>query len=549
MAAPVYETDLVDIDSGLAESTTGYVAYGGGGAGLGAGPDFSMQGVNCVDKQITAAEKGILFNNGAGLTIPAGDHVFVWHFTATPGVTDTLVNRGVVGCVGSSASAFCKYHLDGKDTFGAGGRVGKCYPIDPSVYTSNTGASPYRTLVGSPSGVFQYFGSGLNTTAAVKAANMGLDATRYGKGGFITAGDVATPATFPGFAAENDRNDAAPNNNRWGILTSLGGNNYELQGMFAVGQNTAGTPTQVYFKDANQNINIADTVHSASDFTQFVLDHASSECHWENINITALGTNNKGLIDDIAGKRVLNKGSLTDFGTTKFFDSASSATGHVWRSSDTVTSNGAAITGGSIETATGATTALVEQNIDGIETHFIGANDIHAIEMPTLIAANTAVTWKSTFDTTTYATVNGSTGTETLKCNVDTGFTLTITVAAGATEPTYNNIGGGSVVIVTVSVDLTLTVKDKKTLALIQNVQTSIYLKESPFTELMNEDTTALGVATQTYSGTVPVEIVWKCRKSEATDDPRYIAKSGVDTIGVDGLNLTILLNQNTILT
>ena len=106
MAVPSYTEDLTDID--LAESTTGYVAYGGGGAGLGTGADLSMQGTLCVDKQITNTEKGILFNNGAGITFGTGDHVFVWLFNATPGLTDTLANRGAVIWIGSATTAFCK---------------------------------------------------------------------------------------------------------------------------------------------------------------------------------------------------------------------------------------------------------------------------------------------------------------------------------------------------------------------------------------------------------------------------------------------------------
>ena len=80
MAAPNYTTDLTDIN--LAENTTNYVAYGGGGAGLAAGADYAMQGINCVDKQVTSAEKGILYNNTAGITMTAGDHTFIWSFVA-----------------------------------------------------------------------------------------------------------------------------------------------------------------------------------------------------------------------------------------------------------------------------------------------------------------------------------------------------------------------------------------------------------------------------------------------------------------------------------
>ena len=49
MAAPSYNTDLAPIT--LAESTTDggtWTASGGGNITLGAGPDFAMQGNNCV---------------------------------------------------------------------------------------------------------------------------------------------------------------------------------------------------------------------------------------------------------------------------------------------------------------------------------------------------------------------------------------------------------------------------------------------------------------------------------------------------------------------
>jgi len=254
MAVPSYTEDLTDID--LAESTTGYVAYGGGASGLGAGADFSMQGTNAVDKQVSAAEKGILFDNGAGITMGAGDHVFIWHFTATPGVTDTLANRGVVVNIGSSSTNFTKYHVEGNDTFGAAGRVGKCYPIDQTVDTSNTGSIPYRTRVGTPSGTLQMFGSGLNTTATVKSANMGLDAMRYGTGAYLTAGELISagdasdnPCTFAGFSTQNDLVA-----NRWGIFNGLN----ELQGTFAIGQNNAGVATLCRFEDSNITVNAGD---------------------------------------------------------------------------------------------------------------------------------------------------------------------------------------------------------------------------------------------------------------------------------------------------
>lgn len=464
MAVPSYTNDLTDID--LAETTTGYVAYGGGGAGLGVGADFSMQGINCVDKQITSAEKGILFNNGVGITMGSGDHTWIWHFTATPGVTDSLVNRGAVVNIGSGTTAFVKYHVEGLETFGAGGRVGKCYTIDQTVQTSNTGSVPYRTLVGSPSGTLQYFGSGLNTTATVRSSNMGLDATRYGKGGFITAGEIANPATFNGFSVQNDSIS-----NRWGILTDLGGS-FELQGMFAIGQNNAGTATLAYFKDNDIAVNLADTVHSAADFTQFVIDHASTEVYWTNINITALGTNNKGKIVvnttptafDIVG------GTFTGLGTTTLQTNCT-ADGVTWRNTDSITLNSANITNCLIENNIATAAAITDDLNDITDCTFNSSGTKHAIELTSIGGGSMA--WDNI--DSGYAGTDGSTGNETIFVNVATG-SLTINVGAGYTTPTIRT-AGATVTVVSGQVTTLLTVKDSEG-APIQNARVRLTVKD-----------------------------------------------------------------------
>jgi hypothetical protein len=66
--------------------------------------------------------------------------------------------------------------------------------------------------------------------------------------------------------------------------------------------------------------------------------------------------------------------------------------------------------------------------------------------------------------------------------------------------------------ILTSSVIITITVQDEATDP-ISAVQTAVY-KISDRTELMNEDTTALGVATQAYTGATPVDVEIRCRKA-----------------------------------
>jgi len=53
----------------------------------------------------------------------------------------------------------------------------------------------------------------------------------------------------------------------------------------------------------------------------------------------------------------------------------------------------------------------------------------------------------------------------------------------------------------------------------------------------MNEDTLSSGIAIESYGGSLPVDIKWRVRKSEITDDPRYEARSGTGVI--DSITLT----------
>jgi len=122
--------------------------------------------------------------------------------------------------------------------------------------------------------------------------------------------------------------------------------------------------------------------------------------------------------------------------------------------------------------------------------------------------------------------------------------TVTINVVNGGTVPTVTETGAGSVVINN-NKSLTINVQDESKVA-IQNAQCSIRLLDSPYTQLMNEDSTALGVATELYNyGGAPVDIVWKVRKSEDTDNPRYFAQSGTGQIAASGFEITVTLKEN----
>lgn len=434
MAAPNYTEDLTDIT--LSESITGFTALGGGASGLGTGADLSMQGNLCVDKAVSAAEKGMVYDNGAGISPGANTHIFVWLFLATPGLANTLQNRGLSVAIGTASNAYTQFHVEGSDTYGAAGRVGKCYPIR---YVNTANASPpYRTLNGSPGTNPQFFGGLANITATAKGANLGVDAIRHGTGAYITAGDSGTPATFAGFQAQNDAIA-----NRWGILSLVSGV-YELQGRFVIGQDNAGTPTLAYFSDSNKTINIVDTPHSLTDFTQLIIDHASTEVYLNTITFNALGTNNPG-------RFVVNNGSVINLTGCNFnnmgiftFSSVVTADGCTWRGCKAITANGANLSNSSILTSSvvADASALVWNTAanPGTLTSGMafskGTNAHHAIELG--LNSPTSITFNN-IDFVGFNAANGQND-STIHVKRTTG-TVTINVNGGSGNVSYKSDG------------------------------------------------------------------------------------------------------------
>lgn len=491
MAVPVYSEDLTDVD--LAESTTGWAALGGGGAGLGVGADFSMQGTNCVDKQITNTEKGQVFDNGAGIAMGAGVHQFVWVFLATAGLAATLANRGLAIVVGSSTTAYCQYHVEGSDTYGAAGRVGRCYPIDYSLRTSNIGSAPYRTLTGSPTANPRVWGSTANITGTVKGANLGVDAIRYGTGAYITAGDSGTPATFQGFSTQNDSV-----NNRWGILTQVGAG-FELQGKFVIGQNNSKVATLAYFSDTDKTLSIVDTPHAASNFTQIIVDHASTTCILTNITIATLGTVNKGqFIVNTANPTVtITGGTWTGFGITTL-RSNTTVDGLTLRLAGQLTQNSATLTNCLIDRSYATSSILTTNPTLITDSTFISSGTGHAVEC----TATGTFSWTGNTDSgytgTRGSNLVASSGSANAMFYNNSGGAITLNVGGGGQSPSVRNAAGSTTTVVA---SFTLTLTDIPT-----GVNVTI-VNSSTRTELQHSTSTGANI-TYAHQGGEVVDIL-----------------------------------------
>ena len=522
MAAPSYTEDLTDID--LAESaSTGWTAFnisGGGGGAPAFGADLGMQGAGCWDKPCSAAERGLAVNKTPGTgTVAAGVHIYTWGFCATPGITDNLATRGAYVIIGTSTTNFMQFHVEGNDTYGAGGRVGKCYVVD-YVTTSNTGSIPYRTVNGTPGATPTYFGFGLKTTATAKGSNIGCDAIRYGTGAYITAGDATTPATFDGFATQNDSI-----NNRWGIFTKIG-TTYELQGAFAIGQDNTGTGTLAYFEDSDVSINVVDTVHSATDFTRLLIDHASTEVYWTNILVTASGTNNRGYLEVLTDPTAFDQVGcvFTNFGTTTLTSSCT-VLGNTYRGCDTVTQGGASFDGCTFDNTISTTAALVTTGTtfgsvgSTLSNKFVGDGTTtpgHAVDAGSItggtVGSPLTLNWyneldngatnQSVWEGSTQAATAGTQGTanSAITMNVAAGTYVKVSVAAGATIPTIQNTGTGFLEITANEVTLTITVTESGTGSVIEGAMVYVTNAAETATYINKVETNASGQVSHTTS-------------------------------------------------
>jgi len=103
--------------------------------------------------------------------------------------------------------------------------------------------------------------------------------------------------------------------------------------------------------------------------------------------------------------------------------------------------------------------------------------------------------------------------------------------------------GGGSTTINN-TVKLTINTVDKNNDP-VANVSCAIY-KTSDDTQLMNEDSSALGVAEEDFNYATPIDIYWRVRESPAAGS-RYKPESGIGQISATGFEVTVVMEPETV--
>jgi len=509
MTAPSYTTDLQLITE--AESTDNWSALGGGQAGLSAETDFFIQNTYCVSKQISNALKGMIYNYGSQITPVINTHFFVWLYSTTPGLLDTLQNGGMRVTIGTGTGDYNEFHVKGKTEYIYGGWL--CFPI--RYRTDETGSPPYRTKTGTPGDNPQYFGGQLKTINSIKGINLGIDVIRYGTGIYITDGEVGNVANFVNAAAQNDSQ-----NNRWGVLMSQAGG-YALQGRFVIGQDNSYNPAAARFEASNAMIVLTDTPHTLSDFTQIIIDHASTVFNLTNITILALGINNPGklIFNNASTISALTGCTFANIGIT-ILRAGVTANGCTWRNSALITQNSAILTGCVFNGTQDTEKQLMTDDLGKISNcQFISPGTGHAIRID--------IPGTYTFSGNTFSGFGANGTTDACIYNNSGGL---VKILLGASEqPTIRN-GSGATTEFPTSVTLTMTVKDEVGEPI---VGAFAYIDDDDQTPyIMNTTTNESGIATIGYEGEAVQSSRWRVRK--------YGYKNFKQLIDISGSNINL---------
>lgn len=197
-----------------------------------------IQGTGCIGVKQVSGINAIYFTNSVAVDMTASDrHFYIWGLAAGAAKLDTKANGGVRIRLGSSATNYNEWYMDGSDTYTGGW---KCWMINPQAdpdAIGGTGATLTSITV---------FGITFNTTGTFTGNNLTLfaDVCRVGTGLRVTATSSSTGFEDI-FSADNN------SSNEYGVISKVGGV-YFVQGQLVFGDTS--TATNPNFQDTGKTV-------------------------------------------------------------------------------------------------------------------------------------------------------------------------------------------------------------------------------------------------------------------------------------------------------
>lgn len=551
MTAPSYTTNLSTLDQ--AESNSSWVEFTGTstngynynihGSPQGADADWPfIQNTYAVTQTCTSTKSGygsLAYDNGSSIGGHGTDGAyFVWQLFANPNFY-SYANDGLQIVIGDAVASFYAWTVGGNDV-GTGLYLGWQNHVVNTTVTQDDDCGSYAGTGE------EIVGAAVRTTTGIgKGEPHCVDVIRYGRGDAIFEyGEAADYCTIAGFATQNDSI-----NNRWGLIQEVAGG-FLWKGLMQFGTST----NAVDFRDSDRIIFIQWCPKVTSNFNTIEIVNASSRVDMTNFQFIQLDTttasDGRWITTNDADVN-LDNCSFQDMGTFTF-DSNSAILSCTFLRCLQIDPGGgdlsfsdvleSAVTGGG---STGGGALLWNDSSDpntylNDMTFTKGAGSHHAIEFGT--SAPTTINLTNMTFTDFSASDQQTTS---VLYFPDTGSDVTWTVAHTGTTGTisYYQARVGDTVNISSSVSVTITVKDVDG-NLLSGVQTAVY-KTSDRTQIMNEDTVS-GVASENYTGSTPVEVEIRCRKS-SSGSTVYKHYSSIQNISGSGLTLDVTLVEDSI--
>lgn len=545
-----------------------------------------IEGTNSIAFQVTDAQEVLLFDQDTGDTtfnVDLSDSTV--YLMVKFGTSETFANLGGLIAFGDGADGaggdIIGYAVAGADVAGLPYEFGfACIKLDVSEVVASPGTNnvDYYQYNGveanlDHTAVLQIgYGSFSLVKAVSTSPNAWCDGIYYiandSYAATIAGGTSGTPETMADVVGDDITS-------AMGMFNNPKGTEY---GIFAPTE--WGTPlgtADSYFTASDEQWyflgdNAGGHAVGATHFPQRLIGNSTGTNSWvlSGVVLLNVGTEAEWDLSDANMDIIEVTGGLwSNFGTIELPSSGGTSRftrGVVFSGCDTITNNGADMDGSSVLLSTVAidTGALVyneasdpDGTLDNM-TFEKGAAAHHAIDFGTNVSSSlTSITLRgvafngfgSTDDandsTVRFLATTGALTLNLIDCTVDG---VSPVASGGGKNFSVDDAAGMTVTVVVAPVTLSITSTDASTLLPIQNVQTSIHLADSPFTELMNEDSNASGLASESYAGSTPVDIVWKTRKSDELDNPRYFGQSGLGQITTAGFTLSVLMEENTII-
>ena len=508
--------------------------------------------------------------------------VFIPFFT-NHGVNFNVTNwagvQAVVADGGTSGTANINtYRVDGNDNNVKGGW--QLYVVDLRNTPTGQDSNLSVATLGSAGRAPRYVGWTHSTRgfALRRDPLAALDCARFGRMQLNVTGGTnssilpsdpenSSAANFFQMADYDDYNDGGTPANgsavdggyhKFGICEpSLESNGYILRGVWSLG--TSATAT--FFEDYNSAINVRDEFLTYTDFNRIEVRNAASTVNLINTNASLVFRNDvitsqnaayapaqtRGNFEMVDNATVAMTGcAWSDMGTFIFQSNATLAD-TTFRRNDLVTQGGATLTGCAfVDTDSGATESLVSTSTTlGLVTGCSFARTsgtVNAVRISDTISTATTVTWDGN-ELTGYGTGVTGTGISSTTggaIKVVTNAVLTISVTNGATIPTVEFTGTGSVDVVA-SVSVSINVSDVAGVA-VSGAQVAV-IKTSDRSTLFNNQTNGSGVATFGADPSTPILV--RVRKSDTADTPRYIAVETPSNTGATGASVFVTLIED----